>query len=228
MSESGAGRRVPSRIRLSTRRVVLALLQRVFVVVSAVIPSKLLQDSRVARLRSIFLATPAAEVIRVVDRLDDADVQWTILGGWGVDALLGKQTRRHRDLDLIVPARDDQISRVNEALTSLGYRFLHDEVVSTDLLVHRIVWQNGLGRTVDIHPATVELDAMAGLTGPGRKAEGTISGRRVHCLTPEVQLALHARHRPRNQDDRDVARLCSRFGLAPPSGYWVARDLDQS
>lgn len=48
-------------------------------------------------------ATSVADVHRVLDLLSDADVETWVSGGWGVDALVGRQTRTHRDLDLLVP-----------------------------------------------------------------------------------------------------------------------------
>src|SRR5438093_973720 len=44
----------------------------------------------------------ADDVLEVLRRLDEARVDWWIDGGWGVDALLGKETRPHDDLDLAV------------------------------------------------------------------------------------------------------------------------------
>ena len=41
----------------------------------------------------------ADDVLRVIDRLASADIRVWVDGGWGVDALLGRQTRRHHDLD---------------------------------------------------------------------------------------------------------------------------------
>ncbi|MDH4308687.1 MAG: amino acid transporter [Acidimicrobiia bacterium] len=44
----------------------------------------------------------SAAVLSVLDLLDEAWVD----GGWGVDALVGRQTRRHLDLDLALPTRN--------------------------------------------------------------------------------------------------------------------------
>ncbi|WP_369334184.1 nucleotidyltransferase domain-containing protein [Amycolatopsis camponoti] len=41
---------------------------------------------------------PAGTVLRVLDAVHPARV-W-LAGGWGIDALLGRRTREHRDLDL--------------------------------------------------------------------------------------------------------------------------------
>jgi lincosamide nucleotidyltransferase A/C/D/E len=46
----------------------------------------------------------AENAVALLRLLDDHDVQVCVGGGWGVDALLGEQTRRHADLDVWVPA----------------------------------------------------------------------------------------------------------------------------
>jgi lincosamide nucleotidyltransferase A/C/D/E len=43
------------------------------------------------------------DVLEVLDILDADGVMHWLDGGWGVDALLGVQTRPHADLDLAVP-----------------------------------------------------------------------------------------------------------------------------
>src|SRR2546422_5781430 len=48
----------------------------------------------------------ASDVVEVLDRLDGAGIEASLDGGWGVDALLGEQTRPHDDLDLIVRVVD--------------------------------------------------------------------------------------------------------------------------
>jgi hypothetical protein len=46
----------------------------------------------------------ASEVHSIVDWLGTRAVVYQINGGWAVDALVGHQTRPHRDLDLFVDA----------------------------------------------------------------------------------------------------------------------------
>jgi lincosamide nucleotidyltransferase A/C/D/E len=36
-----------------------------------------------------------ADVLGVLDRLDAAGIEWWVDGGWGIDALLGEETRPH-------------------------------------------------------------------------------------------------------------------------------------
>jgi lincosamide nucleotidyltransferase A/C/D/E len=55
--------------------------------------------------------------------LEDADVLVWIDGGWGVDALVGEQTRAHSDLDLALDRESLDLARA--VLEEHGFR--HDE-----------------------------------------------------------------------------------------------------
>ena len=44
----------------------------------------------------------APDVIEVINALGSASVDVWVHGGWGIDALLGEQTRAHDDLDVIL------------------------------------------------------------------------------------------------------------------------------
>jgi hypothetical protein len=61
------------------------------------------------------------EVLGVLDALTSASCMVWVAGGWGVDALVGGQTRAHRDLDLAVDARHAAIAiQILEAQRLLG------------------------------------------------------------------------------------------------------------
>ena len=164
---------------------------------------------------------PAAEVLAVLDALSAAGLDAWVDGGWGVDALLGEQTREHRDLDLVVAL--DEVDAVQQALAPLAYALTEDERPT------RAVLAAPDGRQIDLH--TVVFDAEGGgvqqLPGgrsyryppDGFAGEGMINGRRVRCLTPEVQLECHLGYEPAETDRRDVKLLAERFGLALPSAY---------
>ena len=160
------------------------------------------------------------EVLRVLDALDTAGIRAGITGGWGIDALLRRETRTHGDLDLGVAA--EAVDRAVEALRPLGYAVTLDErparvVVESDagrIDLHPIVWgpsgaglQTGLAGEVFDYPAG-SLDA-----------DGEIAGRQVRCATPELQLAFHAHYEPRDHDREDMAALAREFGLALPASY---------
>jgi lincosamide nucleotidyltransferase A/C/D/E len=61
----------------------------------------------------------AERALAVVARLTESGVSLGLDGGWGVDALLGSQTRPHDDLDLIV--RLDDVGQLEDALAQIGY-----------------------------------------------------------------------------------------------------------
>ena len=62
----------------------------------------------------------AEQVLTVMTRLIESGSEAWLDGGWGVDALLGKQTRDHHDLDLVVELT--QIDAIEEMLKELGTR----------------------------------------------------------------------------------------------------------
>ena len=152
--------------------------------------------------------TPLEEVLAVLDALRAAGRRAWVGGGWGVDALVGRQTRPHRDLDLAVDA--DDVEPVLDLLASRGY------AVETDWLPVRVeLAAPGAGR-VDVHP--VSFDAA----GHGRQADrhggwfdypphafrvGSLSGVAVPCLSPGQQLRFHRGYELRDADLHDLRLL---------------------
>jgi hypothetical protein len=63
-------------------------------------------------------------VARVVDSMRGFPGTWCLCGGWGVDAWLGRQTREHKDVDIVVLL--DDVDAVHEHFD--GWQLLaHDE-----------------------------------------------------------------------------------------------------
>src|SRR5262245_6356965 len=60
----------------------------------------------------------ADATITLLEACGDHGVDVTVGGGWGVDALLGEQTREHADLDLWLPG--SQLESLFRALVSCG------------------------------------------------------------------------------------------------------------
>jgi lincosamide nucleotidyltransferase A/C/D/E len=169
----------------------------------------------------------ADDVIELVDALEGAGVAFWIDGGWGIDALLGTQHRPHDDLDAAI-SRDD-LPRAEAALAPLG--FARDES-QAEWFPARFVLRDARGRRFDLHPLRFEADGTGIQEMPawhdapegmypaeGLQGSGTIAGRAVRCLTPELQLAHHRYPDPDDVDYDDVQALCQRFGLALPSEY---------
>ncbi len=57
-------------------------------------------------------------LVAVIGLVEADGIDVWLDGGWGVDALLGHQTREHDDLDLVVEL--DHTSRIIEQLAGLG------------------------------------------------------------------------------------------------------------
>lgn len=159
-------------------------------------------------------------MLRVLDALGAASVQAGMTGGWGIDALLRRQTREHADLDLGIEA--GAVERAIEALRPLGYELAVDERPARAVLrsevgqvdLHPIVWdRSGSGVQTGLDGETFDYPAGS------LDAEGEIGGRIVHCGTPELQLAFHAHYEPREHDRRDMAALAAEFGLVQPPSY---------
>lgn len=156
------------------------------------------------------------ELLRV---FEDGGIEVWLDGGWAVDALLGTQTRSHKDVDIILRTTD--LEKLRRCLTSRGFEIQQEDTDSNFVLadgcaleidVHAIVFDeqgNGIYRMANgsdwIFPA-------AGFGG-----RGVVQGMSVRCLTPEVQVLCHAHgYEPTEKDWRDMELLQARFGVELP------------
>jgi lincosamide nucleotidyltransferase A/C/D/E len=162
----------------------------------------------------------AADALDVLDGLAAAGIQASVGGGWGIDALLGRETRVHGDLDLAIDA--DSLDATVATLTGRGL------AVTLDQRPARVVLGDGQ-RAVDLHPVRFGPDGTGlqpGLDGqtfvypPGStESTGRIDGRTVRCVSPDLQVMFHAHYEPRAIDRADMAALVAAFGVEPPTAY---------
>ena len=165
----------------------------------------------------------AADVIRVLDALSKAGITVWLDGGWGVDALLGEETREHADLDMVVSA--EHLDRALTSLAALGYEIVED------LRPTRVVLAAGDGRRIDFHPVIFDPDGSARQIGAGPNGgdavypaagfagNGSIGGHSVACLTPRLLVLHHLGYTPTAKDRHNVRLLCERFGIPLPDAY---------
>ena len=161
----------------------------------------------------------AADVLEILDRLDAAGVEWWIDGGWGVDALLGYETRPHADLDFAI--RADDVDRLRDVLPEF-HRIDHDQWPAAYVL------RDHRGRELDFHPLELDQDGNGWQPQPdGSRAlwprealtgRGSIGGRDVRCTTPEFQVESHLYDGYDDLDWAAVAALCREFELPLPRG----------
>jgi lincosamide nucleotidyltransferase A/C/D/E len=148
------------------------------------------------------------EVLGVLGDLAEASCAVWVAGGWGVDALVGRQTRLHRDLDLAVDARNETVAL--RVLGRRGYRVETDwRPVRVELIAEGRGW-------VDIHPVVFDATGhgcQADLGGrqfdypPEAFDQGSLGGVRVPCLSRAQQLLFHTNYEPRAIDLHDLALL---------------------
>jgi [ribosomal protein S5]-alanine N-acetyltransferase len=161
-----------------------------------------------ARTRPVNAGMLAADVRIAMDALTHRNLQAWIAGGWGIDALLGTQTRQHADLDLAF--RADQEPGVLAALREQGYRLVLDHRPG------RIVVADDDGHEIDLHPVAFDANGdgiQTGIRGEvfhySREgfAHGSIGGQSVPCLSVAQQLRFHSGYDLREFERQDLEKL---------------------
>jgi lincosamide nucleotidyltransferase A/C/D/E len=158
----------------------------------------------------------AADALAVIRALEGGGIDvWLSDGGWGVDALLGEQTRPHKDVDLIV--RVDQAHDLVAVLQPLGF------TVTEGRLSSCFVLRDQDRRTVDVHPVVFDQHGNGNYTMENGEVwvyaaawfggSGTIQGQTVRCLTAEAQVLCHTGYELDDEDRQDMAALHQRFGV---------------
>jgi lincosamide nucleotidyltransferase A/C/D/E len=163
----------------------------------------------------------ARNVLSVVVALESAGVHVWLDGGWGIDALVGEQTRDHDDLDCVIALSDVEIAR--DTLSALGF------AVSLDELPSRFVVRDRRDRQVDFHTVTVDATGTAtqqlhdGTMVPypaqGFSGVGHVAGVRVACLTAAMQALHHLGYDPDEKDHHDMGLLADRCGIDLAAPY---------
>lgn len=159
----------------------------------------------------------AQDVIEFVQLLDQNQIEVYIDGGWGVDALLGEQTRTHADLDIAVQHKD--VPRIRALLEARGYT----DVPRDDTRDCNFVLGDAFGHEIDIHSYTFDLagNLVFGVPYPfdSLNGTGTINSFPVKCISPEWMIKFHTGYKLDANDYHDVKLLCQHFGIPIPSEY---------
>ncbi len=126
-------------------------------------------------------------------------------GGWGVDALLGEQTRPHADLDLAVdtPALDRQLTRLRARLHRAARRRARRQ---------RAPERRTPGRPAPHHAhpdggGDKQQPSGASPWHYGPTTTGRIDGLPVPCNSMDTQLRSHLGYRPDRDDYADMGAL---------------------
>lgn len=168
-------------------------------------------------------------VVNFYEKLENLGIEIWIDGGWGVDALIGKQTRPHKDLDIVIQRKE--IPRLRGLLEGQGYK----EIRCGDAKPWNFVLGDENGHEIDIH--AIVFDGQGnGLYGPIENGAmypaasltglGNIHGKAVRCISPEWALKFHTGYELKEKDFQDVSVLCKKFGLKLPKEYDIFLESD--
>jgi lincosamide nucleotidyltransferase A/C/D/E len=147
----------------------------------------------------------SAEQARAVyELLDHNGVRCWVMGGWGVDALLGRVTRAHKDLDLLVLLSD--LPRYADVVHAHGFQRKLEWSENRPIDVSSMHFDSAFvdahpdGREIDVH--VIHVDQEGAITqfhaGPWplpRDAVfglGTLEGATVRCVSRAAQIAMHS------------------------------------
>lgn len=164
----------------------------------------------------IMSARDAADVLRLIG---SAGIDVWLDGGWAVDAVLGEQTRTHKDLDIIVHKKD--LTKLRQILANRGFasqsggtpsNFVLEDLSGLEVDVHAIVFDEERNGLYEMADGGIWVFPACGFEGSGRIVDLS-----VRCLTPEVQVHCHAHgYVPSEKDFRDMELLQARFGVELP------------
>ncbi len=147
-------------------------------------------------------------VLEVVDAVRSVGCPFWFEGGWGVDALVGHQTRPHRDVDVDFDSRYE--AELLEVLAGMGY------VIETDWRPNRVELTATGGSRVDLHPLVIDRDGhakQAALGGGWHEFDrswfttGRLSGVPVPCVTIAAQRLFRSGYELREVDLLDLSEL---------------------
>jgi lincosamide nucleotidyltransferase A/C/D/E len=163
----------------------------------------------------------AKDAIDLYKLFDRHGIKVWIDGGWGVDALLSHQTRKHDDLDIALHHSD--VSALCKLLEDCGYR----HVASGGSWGCNFVLGDDQGRRIDVHSFEIDTSGENSF-GVAYRAEhltgvGMIDGYQVRCVPPEWMVKFHTGYPLDKRDFLDVKALCEKFEITMPEehqAYW--------
>lgn len=159
----------------------------------------------------------AEDVVGLIQLCEQNGIEIYIDGGWGVDALLGEQTRPHGDLDVALPHRF--VPKLRGLLEAQGYK----DVIRDDTRDCNFVLGDDQGHQIDIHSYTFDVNGnnIFGVAYEPKHltGRGSINGYPVKCIPPDVMVEFHSGYEVDEDDFHDVKALCEKFNIQLPEEY---------
>lgn len=146
----------------------------------------------------------AEDAVHLCELLEQHHIRFWVMGGWGVDALLHRQTRTHKDLDIL--ALLGNLPQLQMLFAEQGFilKLVWEENRWVDMdgapdrLPTAFVVADAQGREIDVHIIDIGADGAIiqhydspwplpnALTG-----QGSIAGTAITCVSRETQIAMH-------------------------------------
>ncbi len=171
------------------------------------------------------------DVVSLCKLFSGRGIQIWLTGGWGIDALLGENTRPHKDLDIFTLV--DDVVRMNQLLAEHGYqqKTLWSENLSTvDSEGNRIetgyVLADQNGHELDVHAFRLnpqgnavpawQVDPGFIFTPQDLSGTGMVNGYPVRCQSAENQMVCHRGYPLPDYQWGDLDRLHEKFEVEIP------------
>ena len=148
----------------------------------------------------------------------EAEIKVFLDGGWGVDALIGYETRTHNDIDIFVEKKD--YHKFIQIIKDNGFYEIKMEYTTTS----HTVWEDENKRIIDLHCFEYTDDDKILYEGNCFPLE-TFTGRgkvediEVSCIEPYSQVMFHLGYEFDENDIHDVKLLCETFHIEIPDAY---------
>ncbi len=181
----------------------------------------------------------AEDVVSLCELFSSHAIQVWLTGGWGIDALLGLQTRPHHDLDGIMLV--DDVVRLSEILAHHGYAYKElwsENLWTVDAIGTRtetaFFMRDAGGREFDAHAIRLdeqgngipawEKDERYIFTPQYLSGEGRVVGYPVRCMSVEYQMVSHTGYELPDKQVPDLVKLHEKFGVVYPDE--ISRQLE--
>ena len=156
------------------------------------------------------------DVINLYSELESQGIKiWA--DGWAVDALLGKETRPHKDLDIAIQWKD--VPNLRKLLEAQGYKQAKEDSKWNFVLI------DNSRREIDVHAFVFDDqgNVVEGIEYPSASltGTGTIDGHTVRCISAEYMVEFLAPwiHKWPEKYIPAVSALCEKFGIDLPKEY---------
>lgn len=159
----------------------------------------------------------SGDVLSLYQNLETLGIKIWVDGGWSTDALLDKQLRPHKDLDIAVQWKD--VPKLREVLETQGYKQVREDSQWNFVLA------DDKGHEIDVHAFIYDDkgNIVEGIMYPSESltGSGVIDGQAVRCISPKYMvefLAPYISKWPEKYVDA-VRELCEKYDIELPQEY---------